>query len=226
MVLGFAPFVWKKLSVGLMVLIVTAFLWINSAFIYQAFAEQASHVMLIYLILYVLFASSFAIAVRGKVPIFAKGLTDLRNFVITFGLTAAVMFFIPLIFLQQASVEIFILALGFGLLHSFVKAYIEEIVFRWILPIGFRIGDIFSNILFALFHMSVLTSVLIAQGISFEIAIASAIVPMTVLFFLGMLWAWMRGPNGSRFGIAGAVGSHFSYNLASLGILAAMLGVG
>lgn len=216
-IFGFAPLVWKKLSIGVVILLITAFLWVNASFVYGAFADTVRTILLVYLVLYAIMVASF----KGKIPIFQRGIADLQNFIITFVGTTIIMMFIPLFLLQQASVETIILATGFGFLHAGVKAYIEEIVFRWILPIGFGMGDWLANAFFGLFHMGVLSSVLIATGMAFELAIATSIIPMIALFALGMVWSQLRNWGG----LPAAIGSHYAYNLVVLGVWGIILGV-
>ena len=104
----------------------------------------------------------------------------------------------------QASIET---ALGFGALHAFVKAYIEESVFRDALPKA-GLGDVISNVLFGMFHLAVLTTV---GGLTY----LQALLPITVLIILGLVWAGVR----NIYGIMGSTGSHFAWNLFAYGAL-------
>lgn len=216
-VLGFAPIIWKKISIGVLILLITAFLWINAAFVYGPFADVVRGILLVYLVLYAIMVASF----KGSIPIFQRGIGDLQNFIIAFAATTVIMLFIPLVLLQQASVETIVLATGFGFLHAGVKAYIEEIVFRWVLPIGFGLGDIIANISFGVFHLGVLSVALMSTGIAMEAAIVASIIPMVSLIILGIVWSQLRNWGG----LSASMGSHYAYNLIVLGVWGVILGV-
>lgn len=163
------------------------------------------NVMMVYFVLLALF-SPFVIKILMSI-----GPRDLPNFSITFLLTALVMMLIPTVAFITGEVEKGLtLALGFGFLHSFVKAFNEEVIFRGVLPRIMGKGiwpDIVSSIIFGIFHLAVT---------------GASILAMLLLMLLGFVWAMVR----NRFGLLGAVGSHASYNVAVLGALPMLFGVG
>ena len=109
---------------------------------------------------------------------------------------------VPLTMLQGIGAEVAVTtALGFGLFHAFVKAFIEETVWADILKK--RIGKLGSAITFGLFHLAVTFTV---GGINF-IAIA-------MLMILRFIWDSIH----DRYGIMGSTGSHFAYNSFVMGM--------
>ena len=209
---GFAPFKSKLVSIGIIVAVIQVFLLINADFIYGEFVNQVRFVLTLYFFLYLIMVSPLG----KKLPTFTQGPQAIQNFIIGFIITAAVMTVIPLFLVKASSLEFVTLSLGFGLLHGFVKAYIEEIVFRYALPIAFGFGDIISSILFASFHISVIV-LSGAAGLGFDMVFR-----FILLFALGMIWSFTR----NRLGILASVGSHFSYNLFVLGAIPSFFGVG
>jgi membrane protease YdiL (CAAX protease family) len=123
----------------------------------------------------------------------------------------------------QASIT-FVSVLGFG--HAFVKAYIEEEVFRskmmtLLKPVsGKGDGTFMQNVrqelpaalVFGAFHFVVLYA--------FFGFTASLWVAMGWLSLLGLAW----GIAEDRIGIAGSTGSHFAYNLIVFGMLPVLSG--
>ena len=189
-----------RLTVGILVTLIQLFLYINADWIYGPYADQARNVLLAYFILTTVVLASFAV----KLPTLDVGEKGLYNFFVGFVLTSVFMLLIPkALQARLASIETTAMALGFGLLHGFVKAYNEEIVFRGILPKALGGGlyaDVLSNILFGLFHLAVTGASLPA---------------IFLLSILGMIWAFIR----NRIGLMGSTGSHFAYNLGVMGVL-------
>ena len=98
----------------------------------------------------------------------------------------------------------------FGLMHAFVKAYIEEEVFRS--RLSTILGELGQAIAFGAFHFFIL---LIVFGFSPMLVAA-----MGWLAVLGLLWGFIE----NRFGIEGSTGSHFGYNLAAFGMIPVIFG--
>jgi hypothetical protein len=111
------------------------------------------------------------------------------------------------------------MAFGFGFLHAFVKAFNEEVIFRQILPIVAGLGDIISNVLFGIFHIAVVISQL--SLLKMPVTFWTVAAPVGILVVLGFLWAKIR----DRFGLMGATGSHFAYNLGVMQLLPKVFGV-
>ena len=206
-----------KITVGLIILFLQLFLYINSEYIYGVYAAEARQVLLVYFILITMVMASFA----TPLPTITAQPQDMMFFVLGFVATGIAVMLLPVRTAQLATFETVKLALGFGLLHSFVKAFNEEAVFRSILPRmmgGGTIADIASNVLFGIFHASML-QLQVAAGILTQ---SAALVAVFVLFVLGMVWAQVR----NRWGLMGATGSHFAWNLAALGLLGQIFGMG
>lgn len=193
-----------KFAVGIGILFAQLFLYINASAIYGPYAETVRNVMLAYFILLAIL-SPFVIPILMKI-----GLQDVPAFSIGFVLTTIVMLVVPIVTGLTGEIESGLtLALGFGFLHSFVKAFNEEIIFRGVLPKvmgGSTTAGVVSSILFGVFHFAV------TGGSIFAIAFLSV---------LGFIW-WLVY---KRFGLFGSTGSHFAYNLAALGVLSKLIGV-
>jgi membrane protease YdiL (CAAX protease family) len=193
-----------KLAVGIFILVVQLFMYINADAIYGPYAGMVRNVMLAYLILLAIF-SPYVIPELAKL-----GVQEVPGFVIGFALTTIVMLIVPFVTGLVGEIEKGLtLALGFGFLHSFVKAFNEEVLFRAVLPKvmgGSIYAGLISSVFFGLFHMAV-------TGFS--------IVAMIFLSVLGFVWYLVY----QRFGLMGSTGSHFAYNLAALGVLPSLFGI-
>jgi len=234
MVLSPSSFIPKKLNksvtMGIAVMIGQMFLLINADFVFGSHAPAVKET----LIMYLLFLAVILAYTNRKLPTFEeqrkrKGQPDISHgmaFIIGFIVTALVMFFFVMgspYGAWLASLEGVTLIVGFAFLHGFTKAYIEEMVFRDVLPIGLKLGDFISNILFAAFHFAALTrraTLAISIGEMSAVGFWPFVIYGSItLFVLGMIWAYVLR---DRVGIMGAVGSHFAYNLAVLGALTAL----
>ena len=199
----------SKLSLGLIILIIQAFLWINAEWIYGSYAEVVRTTLTIYFILFIIVALPFG----RKIPTFTSGVSGLSKFLAGFFLMFVIvsLLLIGKVFTaaELASLEAVKLALGFGLLHGFVKAYIEELVFRYFLPFAAGLGDFISNILFGVFHASV----------AFMSGNPAPISTVVFLIVLGFVFSIIRGKGNKGLGLEGATGAHYAYNLFALGAL-------
>ena len=202
----------KGLTIGLVVLIMQLFLWVNVNWIFGGYAPAVEKTLLLYLLM-----QALTLAVYGGTLGTDRPSEGILNFIIGFSVTSMVM--LPLVFVAPgvtaflASFEIVVAVVGFGMLYAFVKAYVEELVFRDILPLRAGLGDIPSSILFGLFHASALM-LAIPPKTGMEI-----IMGFVVLSCLGYIWAKVVR---DRIGILGATGSHCAYNMWILGILASL----
>jgi membrane protease YdiL (CAAX protease family) len=193
-----------RFAVGLFILLAQLFLYINAEAIYGVYADLVRNVMLAYFILLAIL-SPFVIQILMKI-----GIDDIPSFSMVFILTALVMYLVPFITGITGEVERGLtLALGFGFLHGFVKAFNEEVIFRGVLPrmMGNKYGGIISSVAFGFFHLAV-------TGVNW--------LAMVFLSILGFVWYLIY----QRYGIMGSTGSHFAYNLAALGVLPTLLGGG
>ena len=200
----------KGLSLGIVVLLIWLFLYTQAEFVFGIEkAVQARNEMLFYFILFIIPFTIYNLGLTGK----QEGLKSFLPFIIGFVPTLVIALIFKA-FLIQASVQYYTLLLGTGLLYAFIKAYIEELVFRFALPsqIGGKLGDIASSILFGLFHFSVI----IMAGISVPwFAIAW-------LMIMGYIWSIIRRifqSQGIGAGLNAATGSHFAYNIVVLGLI-------
>ncbi len=226
--LGLIPFDVKKISAGVVLFIAQVFVWISADLFFGAFAETARQIILIYFILWLMVRVSTG--TRPAAMEVKHG--GFQNFIALFLVTAV--FFLVLMMVAPAfgtSAEIAIASIsvagfGYGMLHGFIKAYIEEDLFRDAIPKA-GLGTIISNILFALFHLSILVMFTIpswvAEGILPSLGAANwqyAISPVIMLFILGLIWSQVR----KNYGVLGSTGSHFAYNLFALGTLGMLVG--
>lgn len=219
------PFEKSALTADVLIMLTVLFMWIGAEGIYGPYAEVVRNTMIIYFFLFLI-----PYTIINKAPRSIAG-DNLLNFPIGFIGTGAILFvatqLIGVFGTSAALTEPFvatitIAGLGFGVLHAFVKAYIEESVFRWALPKYFKLGDIISNIIFGIFHLSILLVFtipsMIAEGTLVEAGALNwtyAIAPVITLIILGLAWSQVR----DRIGIIGATGSHTAWNMFALGIL-------
>lgn len=194
----------KGIAIGIIIVLIQLWLYINADYVYGSYAETVRNVMLAYFILLALL-SPFVIKVLMGISI-----NDIPNFTITFIITAIIMFAIGTITtLWTGELEAGLkVAFGFGFLHSLVKAFNEEVIFRGVMPQFFGkgyIADIISSVAFGVFHVAV------TGGAWTAIIFLSA---------LGFIWTMVK----NKFGVMGSTGSHFAYNLSVLGVLPKLLG--
>jgi hypothetical protein len=203
------PFVLKRgaFSLGIVVLLIWLFLYTQADLIYGQYADLVRQEFTVYFFLFLITATVLFRGMPGR----KEGAQSLIPFVIAFVVTLAVA--IPMRqFAMQASLEYVTLILGFGLLHGFVKAFIEEIVFRYYLPMVAGLGDILSSVIFGLFH----TTVALMSGV------ATPITAIIGLMVMGYVWSLVRRlfqNQGIGAGIAASTGSHFGYNIVVLGLI-------
>jgi len=190
------------LSIGVIIVIVTLFMWVNTDVLFGPYAEQAKNVLLVYILML-----TFTLAALGvRLPTIQTNLVGLVNFLIGFGITLAILLPLRFFAVFASSFEI-ITAVSFGFLYAFIKAFIEEVVFRDLLPLKAGLGDKISSVLFGLFHFSMLW----ALGASLQVMIGGFI----LLSLLGYVWSQVR----NYLGLMGSTGSHFAYNAIVLGAI-------
>lgn len=203
----------KVLSLGLFIALLWGFLFVNAPGIYGDFAPQMRDIFNVYIGLFVLVLGVLAMTgLKIRIPEFSEPIRDqLIKFVVGFVITGFLMMFVvfvvPTFSAVVASTEIVILAAGFGLIHSFVKAFIEEIVFRSWLPSAFGLQVIGSSVVFGLFHFAV-------TGVN--------PFAMVYLMFAGFAFAVAH----KYLGLMGATGAHTAHNIIALGLGTAVFGLG
>lgn len=204
------PFPFRKkgaFSIGVVVVLIWLFLFTQAELIYGQWAIQVREIFTLYIVMFLIFASAYRKGMPGR----NEGLKSM----IPFGIMAVLTLVIAIPFswvVTSASMEFVTIALGFGLLHSFVKAYIEELVFRYYLPLVVGLGDVLSSILFGLFHLSV----------TYMTGNPAPVQTILLLMGLGYFWSLVRRlfqSQGIGAGIAASTGSHFAWNLVALGLI-------
>ena len=200
----------KYILLHLIFIIVPIFLFINASAVFgDYYAQMAKDQILIYLVLF-----SFVLVAAGvglpKDKKFGNGV----YFGMTFIVTAVILLVLPFLQTIAGAIQPFQLVLAFGLLFGGVTTYIEEVVFRygigdkllggsagkgWIQPIG-----IIQALIFGAFHFAIT---------------GGNVYAMVFLSGLGYIW-WLVY---QKYGILGASGSHLAYNLASFGVLGAVI---
>jgi hypothetical protein len=211
-----------KVPVGFWVLIIQAFLWINANWIYGPFAANVKEILQIYFIVFLLVYVSLGL----KLPTLNRERETLANFMFMFIITAIIMVTafsaaLPgmLAFVASVEPEAVAIAYGFVFFHGFVKAYIEEVIFRYAVPMAMKLngklnvyGAIISSVMFGVFHMSVA----FLSGNPYPVWM------MIYLSLLGLVFYAVA----TRFGIMGSTGAHFAYNLGVLGVLPSLIAPG
>jgi membrane protease YdiL (CAAX protease family) len=194
-----------KLAFGLFLLLAQLIVYFAADAIYGPYAAIVKTVMMAYFILMALF-SPLVLEVLKKIgpqdiPAFAVGFIPTALFMLILGLAG---------FSLTGEIEKDLtLSLGFGFLHSFVKAFDEEVIFRGVLPKlmgGTRAAGIVSSLFFGLFHVGVL--LMLPEGVTLFMIVTS----MVFLSVLGFVWYLIF----KRFGLMGSTGSHFAYNFMLL----------
>lgn len=186
----------RHFGLGIAVVLIQLFLYINADWVFGEIAPVAKNTLLVYILL-----QTVVIAVSGKRPEIVSGSFDrIWNFVLIFLVTAGILIVVPWVVegwgLGATS------SIPFMILQAFAVAYTEEIVFRGIL--ANMLGDITSNVLFGVFHTSVY----------------GASVPLIIIAVaIGFIFAVIR----SKFGVMGAAGAHTAWNLKAMGILDALI---
>lgn len=182
----------KEFGLGILVLLIQLFLYVNASAVYGEFSAVAKDTLLIYILML-----TSVVAITGSRPdIINGGLDRAYNFFLMLFVGSGLLVTIPWVaqnfgLNSQAGI-------GVVLLQVFAVAYTEELVFRGILP-DF-LGDLVSSAFFAIFHY------VVYGGSVFLIVFA---------FVLGLGFAVIR----NYFGITGAIGAHSAWNLKALGVL-------
>lgn len=187
---------FAKFGIGIAVLIVQFFLFINAEAVYGQEAAAAKDILEVYILLL-----TASIAITGVRPDIIGGDVDrLINFFFVFFVSSILLVAIPFVVqgwgLSAAS------SLHYILMQVFTVAYTEEVVFRAIFPEF--LNDLLSAGTFGMFHWAVYGKSLLLVGV----AVA-----------LGLMFAVVR----DRFGITGAIGAHAAWNLKAQGVLDAIV---
>ena len=200
-----------SLPFSIIILMMLSVLLIGSDVVYGVQSSAMFPVMVVYALLWVMSRQELKgtqhrpMNIRKAFP----------AFIISFIATAFVMMMVGpmlagliLASTLEAGIEFIIV---FGLMQTFVKAYIEEEFFRG--RLAAKIGDIGQALMFGLFHFFILYAVF---GFSWMLFGA-----MGWLTLLGYIWGRLEDVAG----IEGSTGSHWGYNLAALGMLPFVTGM-
>ena len=183
-----------KVSLGLIVLLLQIFLFVNSSLVYGAAAEVIRDSLVVYILMQAFIFAAF----DKKLPTVSLSAGSVRLFFMSFAIAGLFFLLLPVVIL--GGIEDIIVGLGFGIFHAFVIAYTEEVIFRWVLPIQLKLGDLWSNVLFGLFHLAVYNANIVA--------VLFAIV-------LGFVFSAIR----ARFGLMSSIGVHTAYNFKALKLI-------
>lgn len=194
----------SNINLGAIVIMITLFLWLGADFFFGKGANAASRVILMYLIMLM----SIIIVFRTEMPNIILNSQSLVIFIITGTITAIGLSAVPKLFLSSFEP---IVAISFGFLYAFVKAFIEEVIFRWVLVRKFN--PVIASLLFGAFHFGVLAV--------FGTPFTTIIVAVTFLSILGYGWYLLSNwyGKGNPIGLMASTGSHFGYNLVALGVI-------
>ena len=200
----------RTITVGLIILIFQLLLLTNASLFFEN-VEATQTIMIIYSIM-LLFVVVAQLATPGREQtesIFTLGPGKFLAFFYGFILTGVIILVLAIPGILASVGEPLILqgtsiALLAGVIFAFNKAYIEEALFRDLLMN--RIGNLGQAALFGIFHFAVLS----AGGAS----IGAVLIGAFFLAFLGYIWGYMKNYGGILF----ITGSHFAWNLKSLGI--------
>ena len=196
-----------EITVGVVILLMQIGLLVGADYLFGEYAYIARETLYVYLIMEALVIAAF----NTDLPTIEAQPSTMMNFVLMFVLTALVVSCIPSAML--ASLAVIKLAIGFGILYAFVKAFVEEAIFRHILPDVAHLGHVISNVLFGLFHVFMLS-------MKPDSTAVSVVVGAVALMCLGFAWSLIK----KRFGVLGSTGSHFAWNLHVFGVLGNLIG--
>ena len=202
----------SMLPTGIFIFFIILMLILGSSYIYGTYAQQMKDILYVYLFMYLI---AFTMIPKPKKVVTITIGRGLGSFAIMFIATFIIMLTISPFMaavLELSTIEAGIAFIAtFGLMHAFIKAYIEEKVFRE--RLAPRIGGPASSILFGVFHFFVLVGFF---GFTLPLFIA-----MAWLGFLGFIWfiIWKRTKDTMA-----ATGSHMGYNTVVMGMAPAILG--
>lgn len=201
-------------SLPVIMLLVTALLWINTDVLYGQVSQVVRDRILL---LGLMFAIAFA-TVGGRVRM--QKPFSLMRFAIFLAATLVATIFLDFVIPGEivanteplATLPIASFAIPGGILLLSVLAYYEEQIFRNIFLNTRSIGVVLSSVMFGLLHISAL----IAQGfrLSSPLNAGSLLPSLGLLIVLGFIWSYVA----TEFGFDAAVASHIGWNIGVLGV--------
>lgn len=204
----------KNITIGIILLIIWTFLLFNTDLLFGRYASEASQTLNIYFLFVV---GTLAMLGTGM-PDIKLDLRNLTFFSIFFVATLSIVYLMPIKF--AGSFEAVKSYAAFGILYAFVKAFPEELIFRWALPEKAGLGHGLSNILFGAFHASVLFMIGSSTGLVGNQLYMFALGGGLFLGVLGLMWSFIY----KKYGLMASTGSHLGYNVAVMGMGAMILG--
>lgn len=203
------------LTIGIVILIAQIWLLVSADALFPGM--EIWKIMMVYLVMQALVIASLDLTI----PTLSTGVLGLTHFFIGFGITALIVMLIPQGLtgsLEVLSIDwtlgVTIVMFTVGILYAFIKAFVEETVFRFALERKAGLTRLTVAVLFGLFHGAVLS----IGGA----AITSILFGMFFLAVLGYVWSLFY----DHFGILGATGSHLAWNISALGLLGMLIGAG
>jgi len=196
----------QHINIGAVVVLITLFLWLGAPFF---FGEQAADAAGRIIMMYLLMLLSVLVVFRDEMPVIPFNAKSITIFIITGTITTiALVSMKAVLFLSSFEP---IVALSFGFLYAFVKAFIEEVIFRWTLVR--RFNPVIASLMFGGFHFGVL--------VVFGVPFTTLLVAIGFLSALGFAWYMLSSwyGKGSPIGLMASAGSHFGYNLVALGVI-------
>lgn len=184
----------RRIGISLVILLLQLFLFISADKIYGSYAGVAKNLLIVYMLMVVA-----VIAITGVKPETTKDIGNFWWFFVFFIFASVVLLMFKVN--TPAGISGVSMFWGLGLIQAFVVSYSEETVFRGILPQW--IGDIYSNVLFGLFHW----------------AVSSSLWFMLVAIIAGFAFSFIR----DKFSIYASMGVHTAWNLKMLGLLDPLL---
>lgn len=202
--------VGNRLTFSFIIFIAIMILMLGASSIYGDYADDANTVLGVYMTMLLFTAVKFKAKRSAEQRLSMALPAFLIMFLLTFGIMTLLRPAIQGLLVASTLEASMSLAAAGGLLTAFVKAYVEEDVFRSRLaPL---IGEWGQSILFGMFHFFVLFMIL---GWSWWLPAAIA-----WLSLLGYVWGRVE----DRFGLAGSTASHFAYNIVAMGLGAVLVG--
>ena len=200
-----------SIGLGMGILILELFLLINAEAIFPENGIAIKNVMIVYLIMQATVLAAFS----QKMPTLTANLNMFLLTVVGFVGTAVLVLALPepitgsFDLFTISSAVLTVGTVGFAFAYSFVKAFIEEVVFRGVLMQ--YVGITMQALLFGVFHFAMLSVI----GAPFVMVLLGTV----MLTALGYLWGVLARTGG----ILLSVGSHLCWNMASIGLLGILL---
>lgn len=185
------------------ILFLQIFLLVTADWLYGSYAPIAKDWLVAYLLMEALVLGAL---LKGGISEIETG--NMAGFVFFFIITTVVVIALRIPSGLFSSIEPVRTIVAIGLLYGLVKAFIEEVIFRGVLPKF--IGGLKSQLVFGGFHASTLAVfVYPAQGFLGVLGV------FALLSSLGVIWWYIF----KRGGLLASTGSHLAWNLLAMGVM-------